>query len=100
MKITLGNRQVEVRYDNKAIFKLEKSLNAPLFAVMGDDKEMMKIENICKIIWAGVVEDITFDDFTDQLKLDTLGDIMPKVLPLLTNVFDTGNKKKAKKVRT
>jgi hypothetical protein len=94
MKIEIGEKEFNLVYNNRALFKIEKVLDKPIIAIFQDENELSKMHTIYTIIWSGITEDITFDDFCDIADFDTLSKSLPNILKSIGDSFATGSKKK------
>ena len=88
---------MNIKYTNKSLFKIERHFGKPFFKVFGD-VDNLTLEGICYLIYAGVETEQSFDEWVDTFDMNTIKDVMPKVLEAVNNAFDTGKKKVIKKV--
>jgi|TARA_R100000501_G_C2594332_1_gene93347 hypothetical protein len=98
MKVTIGEREFTLKYNNRALFRIEKELDKPVVQVFTNEQELQKMHTIFVIVYAGIQEDITFDEFTDLAGFQDFEEILPKVIEVIGESFNTGVKKKKPKV--
>jgi len=95
MNIKIGDKDFTLKYNNKALFKIEKELDTSVISLFTKNiKELEKIHTIFVIVHAGIQEEISFDEFSDLTTFEELGKLLPKISELVAEGFDTGSKKK------
>jgi len=94
MNITISGKEYALNYNNKALFRIEKELDKPVLDVLSNEKELSKIHTIYAVIWGGIDGGITFDEFSDLVKLNDIEGLIPAVMGAINASFDTGEKKK------
>jgi hypothetical protein len=88
---------MQIKYTNKSLFKIERHFdNKPFFKVFGDF-DNLTLEAMCYLIYAGCETEQSFDEWVDTFDMNTIKDIIPKVLLAVNESFDTGKKKVTKK---
>ena len=90
----IGEKEFTLKYNNRALFKIEKALNKSVIKIFQDNEELEKLNTIYTIVWAGIVEDITFDEFADIASMDDLSKELPSIIKEIGESFETGVKKK------
>ena len=101
MKITVGEKEFTLKYNNKAIFNIEKEIGIPIFELMNLEdekmaKELRKLHTAYTVVWAGITEPISFDEFSDMADLNSILSIQEEVGVLIAESFNTGNEVKKK----
>ena len=94
MKVQLGEKEYNLKYNNKALFKIEKSLDISIVNLFQDLKELEKISTIFVIIHSGIQEEVSFDEFSDLASFEDVAGLLPSVIQEITDSFNTGSKKK------
>ena len=94
MNIKIKEKEFTLKYNNKALFKIEKELDKPIIKLFQSQEDLEKLHTIYAVIYAGIQENITFDEFSELASFDELGKILPDVIKEITESFDTGAKKK------
>jgi hypothetical protein len=94
MTIKIGEKEFTLKYNNKALFKIEKELDLSIVKLFQDVKQLEKVSTIFVIVHSGIVENISFDEFSDLATFEDLGAILPDVIQEITESFNTGSKKK------
>ena len=67
--IKIGDKDLKVTIDNKAIWDIEESLNGEISAIMKKVGEL-KTKELALLIFHSVKNDITFEEFSKDLKLN------------------------------
>jgi len=94
MTIKIGEKEFTLKYNNKALFKIEKELDLSIVKLFQDVKQLEKVSTIFVIVHSGIVENISFDEFSELATFEDLGAILPDVIKEITESFNTGSKKK------
>lgn len=94
MKITIGEKEFNLVYNNKSLFKIEKELDKSVIKVFQDSNELEKLHTVYTIVYAGIQEPITFDEFSEMANFNQLAEVLPSIIDAIGNSFDTGSKKK------
>lgn len=94
MTIKIQDREFTLKYNNKSLFNIEKIIDKPIYEVFENENELKKMHTIYAFVWGGIQENISFDEFSDIAELKEVADMLPKVMELITESFDTGVKKK------
>ena len=94
VKIKIDKREFTLNYNNKALFDIEKKLDISIVKLFQDKELLERIHVIYTIVHCGIVEDISFDDFSELVSFDELGKVLPKAMNEITEGFNTGIKKK------
>ena len=94
MIIKLGKESFNLKYNNRALFKIEEILNVSVVKLFQNEKELEKTKTIYTVVYCGIQEEITFDEFCDNYGINELIEVLPDVLSEVVNVFNTGSKKK------
>ena len=69
MKVKIGGVEHELKYTNKGLFKIEKELNKPIIDVLVDKNELTKIHTIFALIWGGIDNGMSFDEFSEVMNI-------------------------------
>lgn len=94
MNIKLGEESFNLKYNNRALFKIEEMLNTSVIKLFQNEAELEKTKTIYVIVYCGIQEEVNFDDFCDTYSINQLVEVLPNILTEVVNVFDTGSKKK------
>lgn len=94
MKVTIGEKEFTLKYNNRALFRIEKELDKSIINIFNDSNELTKAHTAFTIVWAGIQESISFDDFSELANLVEITEILQDVKDLIAEGFDTGSKKK------
>ena len=94
MKIQIKDKEFNLEYNNKALFRIEKETGISVIELFQDEKELSKMHTAFTIVWAGIKENITFDEFSDLANINDLLDIIPQITVVIGESFETGAKKK------
>jgi len=94
VKIKLNKQEYTLDYTNKVLFDIERKLDISIIKLFQNKEMLEKIHVIYTIVHCGIVEDISFDDFSDSVNFDELGKVLPKALSEITEGFNSGLKKK------
>ena len=94
VKIKIDKREFTLNYNNKVLFDIEKKLDISIIKLFQDKELLERIHVIYTIVHCGIVEDISFDDFSELVSFDELGKVLPKAMDEITEGFNTGIKKK------
>jgi len=97
MKITIGEKDFTLKYDNRALFRIEKICNKSVIKIFQDANELEKLSTVYSIVWAGITEPITFDEFSELATFNELAEILPSIIESIAESFDTGDKDVKKK---
>lgn len=103
MKVTIGEKEFTLKYNNKAIFKIEEEIGMSIFDLMNLESEKSQIElkklhTSFTIVWAGIIEPISFDEFSDIADFNSVAALQEDVAALILKSFDTGVVEDKKKV--
>ena len=94
MDIKIGEESFDLKYNNKALFKIEEMLDISVIKLFQNESELEKTKTIYTVVYCGIQEEISFDDFCDKYGINELVKVLPDILTEVVNVFDTGSKKK------
>jgi hypothetical protein len=94
MIIKIGEDSFDLKYNNKALFKIEEILGISVIKLFQNESELEKTKTIYTIVYCGIQEEITFDEFCDEYGINELVKVLPDILTEVVSVFDTGSKKK------
>ena len=94
MTIKIGEETFNLKYNNKALFKIEEQLDTSVIKLFENEEEISKAKTIYVIVHSGIEEEISFDDFCEKFNINEVIKVLPDVLTEVVNVFDTGSKKK------
>jgi len=96
MKIDISGKEYNVEYDNLTLFKIEKELDMGLSELLSDPKKLERLHVAATIVWCGIKDNISFEDFAKDIKLSDLTQTLGIVGELINNAYDTGEKVKKK----
>jgi hypothetical protein len=101
MKLSLGGKEYEFKYNNSTLFEIEKQLDKPLLSIIGDEGEMSKLNTMAVIAYCGISsEKEPFDEFINSFHLKEIVAIAPDLGKLISDSFNTGEEVvKKKKVK-
>ena len=94
MKIQIKDKEFNLEYNNKALFRIEKETGMSVIELFQDEKELNKITSVFVIVWAGIKENITFDEFSEVAEITDLLELIPQITEAIGSSFETGAKKK------
>lgn len=97
MTIKVGEKDYPVLITNRVIYDIEEAFNnVPIYRIM-DDAETLKLtlKQIGLVLFNTIKHnDITWEDFIDNMKLNQYEAANKEVYPAIMKSFDTGSKKK------
>ena len=96
MKITITGKEYEIEYNNLALFKVEKELGIGIIELVSNPKNLEKLHVAAALVWCGIKEDITLDEFGNAIKLSDLAPALEIVGGLIREAFETGEEVKKK----
>jgi hypothetical protein len=94
MKIQIKDKEFNLEYNNKALFRIEKETGMSVIELFQNEKELNKLTSVFVIVWAGIKENITFDEFSELAMITDLVDMIPTITEAIEKSFETGAKKK------
>ena len=96
MKITITGTEYNFEYNNLSLFKVEKELGIGIIELVSNPKNLEKMHVATTLVWCGITDEITLDEFTLSIKLGDLAPALEIVGKLITDSFDTGEEVKKK----
>ena len=94
MKIKIKDEEFTLKYRNKELFAIEKQVGISIIDLFQDEAKLKMLNVIYSILWCGIQEDISFEDFCDEFDLASATKLLPEVIAEIAQAFETGSKKK------
>jgi hypothetical protein len=97
MKVKIGDKEYTLNYSNRVIYDIEDHFGESIskFLVRGDDHTKKELGHL---IHFGVKDDMTFEEFTDNMKLSQYVQAQLDVVSALSSAFGIDSSKKKGKV--
>ena len=93
MNIKIKDQEFTLKYRNKELFAIEKHLGVSIIDLFQDESKLKMLNTIYTILWCGIQEEITYDDFCESVDLSTATELLPKIVAEVAQAFETGSKK-------
>lgn len=98
MKFNISGTDYELKYNNNSLFKIEETLDTPIFNVFGDENQLSKMGTMAAIVYCGLVNyNGTFEDFKNSIEISDLANVIPLIVKDVTDAFTPTKKKELKK---
>jgi len=94
MKIKIEEKEFTLKYRNRELFAIEKQVGVSVIELFQDESKLKMLNVIYSILWCGIQEDISYDDFCDEFDLGSATKLLPEVIAEIAQAFETGSKKK------
>jgi len=94
----LKGKNYRLKYNNRALFNIEKELGCGILALIEDSKKMSSISTVSVFIWAGIgKENISIDDVIDGIDFKKLPELMQEMTEAIQDAFGTTEDDQKKK---
>jgi hypothetical protein len=94
MNIKIKDQDYTLKYRNKELFAIEEKVGVSIIDLFQDENKLKMLNVIYTILWCGIQEDISYDDFCNDYDLVEATNLLPKVVNEIAKAFETGSKKK------
>jgi len=94
MEIKLKDKKFNLKYNNKALFKIEKETGIGIIQLFQDESKLQQISILFTVVWAGIQDEISFDEFSNIADASEVMELLPSIVKEIGAVFDSGGKKK------
>jgi hypothetical protein len=94
MEIQIKDKNFTLKYNNKALFKIEQETGIGVISLFQNPDELNKLSVLYIVIWAAIQEQISFDEFSDLADPSEIMEFLPKIVKEVGKAFETGSKKK------
>lgn len=94
MEIQIKDKKFTLKYNNKALFKIEKETGIGVISLFQNPDELNKLSVLYIVIWSAIQEQISFDEFSDFAEAAEIMEFLPQIVEEVGKAFETGSKKK------
>jgi len=93
MTIKIGEKEYTLKYNNRVIYDIEDHFGESItkFLVRGDEHTKKELGHL---VHFGVRDDMTFEEFTDNMKLSQYAQAQLDVVAALSSAFGLDDSKK------
>jgi len=94
MVIKIEEKEYTLKYNNRAVFEIERLIDKPIIKIISDENELGKVGTMYAILYCGLKDQLTYDYVIDNTPLEYLNTIIEEVFGMVLATFETGVKKK------
>ena len=89
----------QLKFDNRAIFELEKQLGVSPIASLQDESKSTSIQFLASCVWAGLLhtDKLTFDEALDIIPLNEFNRVLETIVQALADAYGLGDAVEEKK---
>ena len=91
--LTIGKKNIDIFITNRIIWDIEEVFDKEISKVMGSISEM-KTKDLALLIYQTVKEELTFEEFSDQIELKQYIPAATEVITKINQAFGVDEKKK------
>lgn len=99
MKITL-DKEREVVFTTRSLLDAERKLGYPVLHAVADPSKMASIEVITTLLWAGMRDDVDYEDVVDMVPIDRYNEVIEVIVEAIEEALPESDGKKKKQNRS